>query len=56
MNLRQNGLVLILATALLGIAAQWAGDPGTGEPVGGAAGGCWCWAWPTSAGCVPGPP
>lgn len=27
MNLRQNGLVLILATALLGIAAQWAGNP-----------------------------
>jgi uncharacterized protein (DUF58 family) len=26
MNLRQNGLVLILAAALLGIAAQWAGD------------------------------
>ena len=28
MNLRQNGLVLILAAALLGIAAQWAGIPG----------------------------
>jgi uncharacterized protein (DUF58 family) len=27
MNLRQNGLMLILATALLGIAAQWAGVP-----------------------------
>jgi uncharacterized protein (DUF58 family) len=27
MNLRQNGLVLILAAALLGIAAQWAGSP-----------------------------
>jgi uncharacterized protein (DUF58 family) len=27
MNLRQNGLVLLLATALLGIAAQWAGNP-----------------------------
>jgi uncharacterized protein (DUF58 family) len=26
MNLRQNGLVLILATALLGIAAQWGGN------------------------------
>jgi uncharacterized protein (DUF58 family) len=26
MNLRQNGLVLILATGLLGIAAQWAGN------------------------------
>ncbi len=26
MNLRQNGLVLLLATALLGIAAQWAGN------------------------------
>ena len=26
MNLRQNGLVLILAAGLLGIAAQWAGD------------------------------
>jgi uncharacterized protein (DUF58 family) len=28
MNLRQNGLMLLLATALLGIAAQWAADPG----------------------------
>ncbi len=27
MNLRQNGLVLLLATALLGIAAQWADRP-----------------------------
>jgi uncharacterized protein (DUF58 family) len=27
MNLRQNGLVLILAAALLGIAAQWADNP-----------------------------
>ena len=27
MNLRQNGLMLLLATALLGIAAQWAGMP-----------------------------
>ncbi len=27
MNLRQNGLMLILAAALLGIAAQWAGNP-----------------------------
>ncbi len=27
MNLRQNGLMLILATALLGIAGQWAGVP-----------------------------
>jgi hypothetical protein len=27
MNLRQNGLVLILAAALLGIAGQWAGHP-----------------------------
>ena len=27
MNLRQNGLLLLLATALLGIAAQWAGNP-----------------------------
>ncbi|HEY6455396.1 MAG TPA: DUF58 domain-containing protein [Steroidobacteraceae bacterium] len=27
MNLRQNGLMLILAAALLGIAAQWAGVP-----------------------------
>jgi uncharacterized protein (DUF58 family) len=31
MNLRQNGLVLILATALLGIAAQWAGNPTLGN-------------------------
>jgi uncharacterized protein (DUF58 family) len=27
MNLRQNGLVLLLATALLGIAAQWSDNP-----------------------------
>ncbi len=27
MNLRQNGLTLLLATALLAIAAQWAGNP-----------------------------
>ena len=27
MNLRQNGLLLLLATALLAIAAQWAGNP-----------------------------
>ena len=27
MNLRRNGLLLILAAALLGIAAQWAGNP-----------------------------
>ena len=27
MSLRQNGLMLILAAALLGIAAQWAGNP-----------------------------
>jgi uncharacterized protein (DUF58 family) len=27
MNLRQNGLLLLLAAALLGIAAQWAGNP-----------------------------
>ena len=31
MNLRQNGLVLILATALLGIAAQWAGNQTMGN-------------------------
>ena len=27
MNLRQNSLLLLLATALLAIAAQWAGNP-----------------------------
>lgn len=31
MNLRQNGLMLILATALLGIAAQWAGNTAMGN-------------------------
>jgi uncharacterized protein (DUF58 family) len=31
MNLRQNGLMLILATALLGVAAQWAGNPALGN-------------------------
>ncbi len=31
MSLRQNGLMLIVATALLGIAAQWAGNPMLGR-------------------------
>lgn len=31
MNLRQNGMMLLLAAALLGIAAQWAGEPSLGN-------------------------